>query len=160
MRVYCIPKKCINICAVECAIVIVSSYSPPVFTDAVTCRHAHELREARAQLEQYKELLATYEQSIGRKDHVIANLTKALQKQVSRTTYCTYMSPSPIWLVGLLYVHHTHTHTHARTRYTICHAFQYIPLSFQLFAAVTLHIIQFNYHTVIYCTVCNVHTCV
>ena len=93
--------KCM-LCAVECAIVIVSSYSPPGFTDAVTCRHAHELLEARAQLEQYKELLATYEQSIGRKDHVIANLTKALQKQVSLTAYCCmyvqcmYMSPNPV----------------------------------------------------------------
>ncbi len=48
-----------------------------------THRHAYELGEARAQLEQFKELLVTYEQSIGRKDHVIANLTAALQKQVS-----------------------------------------------------------------------------
>ena len=36
----------------------------------------------RAELDRYKELLGTYEQSIGRKDHVISNLTRALQKQV------------------------------------------------------------------------------
>ena len=45
-------------------------------------RHAYELRQLGEELERYKELLVTYEQSIARKDHVVANLTRALQKQV------------------------------------------------------------------------------
>ena len=47
-----------------------------------TSRYAHEIEQLREELERYKELLVTYEQSIARKDHIIANLTRALQKQV------------------------------------------------------------------------------
>lgn len=47
-----------------------------------TSRYAHEVEQLREELERYKELLVTYEQSIARKDHIIANLTRALQKQV------------------------------------------------------------------------------
>ena len=48
-----------------------------------THRHVYELRQLSEELERYKELAVTYEQSISRKDHVIANLTRALQKQVA-----------------------------------------------------------------------------
>ena len=48
-----------------------------------THRHVYELRQLSEELERYKELAVTYEQSINRKDHVIANLTRALQKQVA-----------------------------------------------------------------------------
>ena len=47
-----------------------------------THRHVYGLRQLSEELERYKELAVTYEQSISRKDHVIANLTRALQKQV------------------------------------------------------------------------------
>ncbi len=46
-------------------------------------RQAYRLRQAREELERYKELLVTYEQSVGRKDHIISNLTRAMQKQVT-----------------------------------------------------------------------------
>lgn len=45
-------------------------------------RHRYELGQVQEEVERYKELLATYEQSIARKDHIIASLTRALQKQV------------------------------------------------------------------------------
>ena len=48
----------------------------------ITSRYAHEIEQLREELERYKELLVTYEQSIARKDHIITNLTRALQKQV------------------------------------------------------------------------------
>ena len=52
-----------------------------------TSRYAHEVEQLREELERYKELLVTYEQSIARKDHIIANLTRALQKQVCILKY-------------------------------------------------------------------------
>ena len=47
-----------------------------------THRFADEIEQQQEELKRYKELLVTYEQSIARKDHIIANLTRALQKQV------------------------------------------------------------------------------
>lgn len=43
-------------------------------------RHAADLEKVRNDMENLKELLHTYEQSVERKDQVIANLTNALQK--------------------------------------------------------------------------------
>ena len=54
-----------------------------IFYPTHTHRHVYELRQLSEELERYKELAVTYEQSISRKDHVIANLTRALQKQVA-----------------------------------------------------------------------------
>ncbi len=53
-----------------------------LFCNPFICRQAQELKEAREELERFKELLVTYEQSIGRKDHIVSNLTRAMQKQV------------------------------------------------------------------------------
>jgi hypothetical protein len=38
----------------------------------------------REELERFRELLVTYEQSITRKDHIISNLTRSMQKLVRR----------------------------------------------------------------------------
>ncbi|XP_042310339.1 centrosomal protein POC5 isoform X2 [Sceloporus undulatus] len=47
-------------------------------------RHAAHVRQLMNQMENLKELLHTYEISIGRKDEVIANLTHAIEKQKDR----------------------------------------------------------------------------
>uniref|UniRef100_A0A8B9PCJ9 Centrosomal protein POC5 n=1 Tax=Apteryx owenii TaxID=8824 RepID=A0A8B9PCJ9_APTOW len=47
-------------------------------------KHAAHVRQLNNQMENLKELLHTYEISIGRKDEVIANLTQALEKQKER----------------------------------------------------------------------------
>ncbi|XP_053155048.1 centrosomal protein POC5 isoform X2 [Hemicordylus capensis] len=47
-------------------------------------KHAAHVRQLTNQLENLKELLRTYEISIGRKDEVIANLTHAIEKQKDR----------------------------------------------------------------------------
>ncbi len=57
-------------------------------------RHAHEMTSLRNELESMKELLHTYEQSIERKDDVIGNLTKGMQKQKDKydmlKTFCEW----------------------------------------------------------------------
>ncbi|XP_007440822.1 centrosomal protein POC5 isoform X1 [Python bivittatus] len=47
-------------------------------------KHAAHVRQLTNQMENLKELLHTYEISIGRKDEVIANLTHAIEKQKDR----------------------------------------------------------------------------
>ncbi|XP_015675634.1 centrosomal protein POC5 [Protobothrops mucrosquamatus] len=47
-------------------------------------KHAADVRQLTNQMENLKELLHTYEISIGRKDEVIANLTHAIEKQKDR----------------------------------------------------------------------------
>ncbi|XP_015275892.1 PREDICTED: centrosomal protein POC5 isoform X2 [Gekko japonicus] len=47
-------------------------------------KHAAHVRQLTNQLENLKELLHTYEMSIGRKDEVIASLTHAIEKQKDR----------------------------------------------------------------------------
>eukprot|EP00118_Oscarella_pearsei_P007797 m.39033 g.39033 ORF g.39033 m.39033 type:complete len:147 (+) comp32662_c0_seq3:1409-1849(+) len=47
-------------------------------------RHAAQMSQLQNELESAKELLVTYEESIARKDTVLANLTKAVQKQRER----------------------------------------------------------------------------
>ncbi|XP_063151605.1 centrosomal protein POC5 [Candoia aspera] len=47
-------------------------------------KHAAQVRQLTNQMENLKELLHTYEISIGRKDEVIANLTHAIEKQKDR----------------------------------------------------------------------------
>ncbi|XP_070599279.1 centrosomal protein POC5 isoform X3 [Erythrolamprus reginae] len=47
-------------------------------------KHAAEMRQLTNQMENLKELLHTYEISLGRKDEVIANLTNAIEKQKDR----------------------------------------------------------------------------
>ncbi|KAH0628016.1 hypothetical protein JD844_008665 [Phrynosoma platyrhinos] len=47
-------------------------------------KHAAHVRQLMNQMENLKELLHTYEISIGRKDEVIANLTHAIEKQKDR----------------------------------------------------------------------------
>lgn len=49
-------------------------------------RHAHEIEKSNNEVESLKELLSTYEHSIQRKDCVVNDLTKALDKQVIRNT--------------------------------------------------------------------------
>ncbi|XP_052219894.1 centrosomal protein POC5-like [Dreissena polymorpha] len=57
-------------------------------------RHASEKMKLLDEMNSLKELLATYERSIERKDQVISNLTNALQKQKDRTevvkTFCEW----------------------------------------------------------------------
>ena len=65
-------------------------------------RHTHEIEQLREELEHHKELLVTYEQAIARKDHIIANLTKGLQKQV-----ITYDLPTCVYVVSCLLVYLT-----------------------------------------------------
>ncbi|XP_058025206.1 centrosomal protein POC5 isoform X12 [Ahaetulla prasina] len=47
-------------------------------------KHAADVRQLTNQMENLKELLHTYEISLGRKDEVIANLTQAIEKQKDR----------------------------------------------------------------------------
>ncbi|XP_032069558.1 centrosomal protein POC5 isoform X9 [Thamnophis elegans] len=47
-------------------------------------KHAADVRQLTNQMENLKELLHTYEISLGRKDEVIANLTHAIEKQKDR----------------------------------------------------------------------------
>ncbi|XP_026573687.1 centrosomal protein POC5 isoform X2 [Pseudonaja textilis] len=47
-------------------------------------KHAADMRQLTNQMENLKELLHTYEISLGRKDEVIANLTNAIEKQKDR----------------------------------------------------------------------------
>ena len=44
--------------------------------------HGYQLQQVQEELERCKELVVTYEQTIARKDHIIASLTRGLQKQV------------------------------------------------------------------------------
>lgn len=57
-------------------------------------RHASEKMKLVEEMNNLKELLATYEKSIERKDQVISNLTHALQKQKDKTevmrTFCEW----------------------------------------------------------------------
>ena len=57
-------------------------------------RHAREVTSLQNELESMKELLHTYEQSIERKDDVITNLTRAMQKQKDKfdmlKTFCEW----------------------------------------------------------------------
>ncbi|XP_069736390.1 centrosomal protein POC5 [Phaenicophaeus curvirostris] len=48
-------------------------------------KHATHVRQLSNEMENLKELLRTYEISIGRKDEVITNLTQALERQKERT---------------------------------------------------------------------------
>uniref|UniRef100_A0A663N4K7 Centrosomal protein POC5 n=1 Tax=Athene cunicularia TaxID=194338 RepID=A0A663N4K7_ATHCN len=48
-------------------------------------KHATHVRQLGSEIENLKELLHTYEISIGRKDEVITNLTQALERQKERT---------------------------------------------------------------------------
>lgn len=57
-------------------------------------RHASEKTKLLDEMNALKELLATYEKSISRKDQVISNLTHALQKQRDKgemmRTFCEW----------------------------------------------------------------------
>jgi len=58
------------------------------------CRHAAEKNKLQNEIESLKELLMTYEQSIERKDQVISNLTRGMQRQRDRfemlKTFCDW----------------------------------------------------------------------
>ena len=45
-------------------------------------RHAAEMNKKQNDIESLKELLYTYEKTMEHKDNIIANMTKAIQKQV------------------------------------------------------------------------------
>ncbi|XP_071479690.1 centrosomal protein POC5-like [Diadema antillarum] len=47
-------------------------------------RQQRELRQLQNEIESQKELLHTFEQSVERKDHIISNLTRAVQKEKDR----------------------------------------------------------------------------
>jgi centrosomal protein POC5 len=55
-------------------------------------RHGAEMEQTRNEMENLKELLHTYETSIDRKDEVISNLTRALQRHKEKfemmRTFC------------------------------------------------------------------------
>ena len=57
-------------------------------------RHAAEMNHLQNEIESMKELLHTYEQSIERKDEVISNLTRGMQKQRDKfemlKTFCDW----------------------------------------------------------------------
>jgi len=55
-----------------------------VVTELLLCRHMGEGTRLQNDMEALRELLATYEQSIQRKDQVISNLTAGLQHHRNR----------------------------------------------------------------------------
>jgi len=55
-----------------------------VVTELLLCRHMGEGTRLQNNMEELRELLATYEQSIQRKDQVISNLTAGLQHHRNR----------------------------------------------------------------------------
>ena len=64
------------------------------FKNLLNVRHAREMTSLQNELESMKELLHTYEQSIERKDEVITNLTRGMQKQKDKfdmlKTFCEW----------------------------------------------------------------------
>lgn len=68
-------------------------------------RQAHALHQVQEELERYKELVATFEASVARKDQLIASLNTSLEKQVYTCTH------TPHLLTHSLIHAYTFTHT-------------------------------------------------
>ena len=58
------------------------------------CRYQGKIQQLEEELMRTKELLVTYEQSTNRKDHIISNLTRALQGQKNK---CSLQQSFSVW---------------------------------------------------------------